>query len=159
MLTAERTDVQLGQYTITQESRMLTTITLERRGSGGRFDLDGASYRIRPQSLRRSYDLVGDGQSLVATAEGVRRRLWTVQADEQIYRFRRNSIRARGESLLDSADRPLGSIIRSGRWKVGAVGDLSGVDTRVQIFAIAVALVRWRQRQRTAAAVLGAANG
>lgn len=135
---------------------MLTTLTLGRAGSGGRFDLDGASYRIRPRSFRRSYDLVAEDLSPVASAEGARRRRWTVRAPGQIHRFHRNPIVERGESLLGDAGGPAGSIARSGRSTVGA--DLPGVDTRVQVFAIAVALVRWRRRRRTAA-VLGAANG
>ena len=69
--------------------------------------------------------MVNEGGARIASADRVRRKKWTVEADGRTYEFRRASVWRSEEELL-SEGRRVGSVRRKSLWRNDAFADLPG---------------------------------
>ncbi|GAA1395706.1 hypothetical protein GCM10009613_45870 [Pseudonocardia kongjuensis] len=155
MLRAEKTSPWRSAYAFTVDGTPVTTFSSHWWRSGGRMTVDGREYRIGTRAFRSTYTLTdetggaaGPG-AVVATAERVARKRWTVTADGRSYEFRRASI-WRSEQLLVEGGRTLGSVRRLSWWRGGAEAELPGLSLPVQLFVVAVVLSLWEQQSAAA---------
>ncbi|WP_085916025.1 MULTISPECIES: hypothetical protein [Pseudonocardia] len=121
--------------------------------SGGRMTVDGADYQVGANIWGSTYTMTGGPggpDAVVATAERVARKHWTVTADGRSYRFRRASMWS-SEQLLVEGDQTLGSVRRLSWWRGGAEAELPGLSLPVQLFVVAVVLSMWEKQQNAAA--------
>ncbi|MFE3171833.1 hypothetical protein ACFXPA_43695 [Amycolatopsis sp. NPDC059090] len=119
----------LSKYQITSDGRPLTVV--EGR-SGGQFQLDGTSYRIR----RRlgMYQLLAADGSVLASTRRPGARSWSVESGNEVLRFRRTG--RRDHARVDEA----GSVSVS-------AADLPGVEPELQVFVLAALAMRTRRRR------------
>jgi hypothetical protein len=153
MLCATKVGFWKNRYEITADGLPLATWDGSMWQIGGRFELDGRHYEVRSNLWGSKYGMVTENGTVVASANRVGRRRWTVEAAGRTYEFRRASI-WRPEEELYSEGRRVGVIKRVSIWRRDAVADLPGVPVPVQIFMLAVVLTRWDEES----AVLGAAG-
>lgn len=142
MLHAKKVGFWRNRYEITTAGRMLATWEGSMWRTGGTFELDGRRYEIRSNLWGSKYGMATEDGTVVASADRVGRKRWTVEAGDQLYTFRRASI-WRQEQSLCSEDRQVGSIKRTSIWRSDATADLPGLPVPVQIFVLAVVLTMW----------------
>ncbi|MEC3981822.1 hypothetical protein [Amycolatopsis sp. H20-H5] len=155
MLQAKRTSLLAKEYELTRDDRALTTFSVKRGRIGAQFTLDGADYRIRSHRFSGVYELLGADGSVLATTDRVSRR-WSMHVSGRAWHFRRTAIASRDYSMIGEQGERTGSIRRTGHGSSGVAADLPGLELNLQVFALAVVLLRWR-RKRAAVAVRGAA--
>jgi hypothetical protein len=151
MIRAERTTLWGRDHLITADGREVTTFSASWWTSGGRFALDGREYEVRTNLRGRRYGMTEAGSDVpVATADGVGRRHWTVDAGGRAHEFRRTSLWSSDQALVLDG-REVGSVHRASAWRGGAVADLPGLDVAVQVFVVAVVLTMWARASAAAA--------
>ncbi len=91
---------------------------------------------------------------IVATADRVGRKRWTVEASGRTYRFQRVSW-WRSEELLVADGRPVGSVRRVSRWRSDAVADLPDLPLPLQVFVVVVVMTMWDAQAAAAATGAG----
>jgi hypothetical protein len=150
---AEKTGSWRSCYEISADGRPLTCFDGSTWRSGGRFTLDDRAYTVSARRFGSSYVLAdeaaGPGAAPLAVAHRVGNREWTVAAAGREYRFRRTSF-WRGDQELLGPDGPVGGIRCLSPWRGGAVAELPGLATPLQVFVVAVVLCMWEAQ--TAAA-------
>ncbi|MFD2472291.1 hypothetical protein [Amycolatopsis silviterrae] len=129
MLHAKKTGLASKRYEITRDGQPLTVVEAR---SGGKFQLDGAGYRLGTRQL-----LAADG-SVIASAHRPGRREWSVESGGEVLRFRRTG--RRDHARVDEAGNTIGTL--SAR-----VADLPGVAPELQVFALALLVMRARRRR------------
>lgn len=142
MLEATKAGVWKSRYDITMDGRPITTWDPSVWKTGGTFVLDRRSFDVRANLWGSRYSLVRDDGRLIASADGVGRKRWTVEADGRTYEFQRASLRRREEELRVGSRRA-GLINRPSMWRSDTVADLPGLPLPVQIFALAVVITKW----------------
>lgn len=150
MLTARKASFWRNVYEIGVDDRVITTWSGSFWRSGGDFELDGESYRVRSSVTGRSFTMTDAGGRTVASASRVGRKRWTVDADGHLYHFRRTSFWSGDQELHDDAGRR-GDIRRTGFWRTGVVADLPGLAPPVQVFVLGVVITMWNNEQAAAA--------
>lgn len=119
--------------------------------SGGSFDLDGRSYRIRANGWGTRYTMTDDREAVVAEAERVGRKQWQVHAGGRSYDFVRDSFwRGSDEQLMDG-DTVVGRIRKTSSWRGDVAAELPGLPVPVQIFVLGVVLTNWNNQAAAAA--------
>ena len=94
--------------------------------------------------------MTDEASMIVATADRVGRKRWTVEASGRTYRFQRVSW-WRSEELLVADGRPVGSVRRVSRWRGDAVADLPDLSLPLQVFVVVVVLTMWDAQAAAAA--------
>jgi hypothetical protein len=156
MLNAEKTSIWSSRYDISDSGRQIARWEPSWWRSGGAFELDGQRYEVRSTTWGSRFELLGPHGAVLASAERVGRKRWTLRAGDRSYQFRRASMwRSDQELLLD--DLPVGSIRRTSAWRSSAVADLPGLPLPVQVFVLCVVLALWARAATTTGAV--AASG
>lgn len=155
MLHARKAGFWTGRYEIIVEGRVVARWEPSIWRTGGRFELDGRHYEIRGNVWGSRYGMTAEDGTVVASADRVGRKNWTVQAAGRVYTFQRASW-WRPDQILHFEGRQVGSITRSSMWRSDAVADLPGLPVPVQVFVLAVVLTMWSQQAATAAAGGGA---
>ncbi|WP_020659473.1 hypothetical protein [Amycolatopsis benzoatilytica] len=150
MLHAKKSGLASRRYEITSDGKPLTVVEAR---SGGRFELDGATYQLR-RPLGRAYQLLSADGSVLATAARPGDRTWSVESGGEHLRFERAALRGRDHTQVDAAGNAIGSIAVG---HSGIDADLAGTDLRLQVFAIAALAMRLRRRRSAIAA--GAVSG
>jgi hypothetical protein len=157
---AERSGFWRARYAISIDGTPVTTFDSAMWRSGGRFALRGRDYVVTSSRMGHHYALAesdstgtADGP-VVAVADRVGRKNWTVTAEGTEYSFRRASM-LRGDQELLGADGPVGRIAQRSMWKGGAVAELPGLPTAVQVFVVAVVLSMWASQSAAAGASAG----
>lgn len=169
MLQAKKISWWRSHYAITADGQLVTSWEQSAWRSRGSFELDGTRYEVRGNLWGNRYELVtgataaGDAAgnvtpgdvtpgdvAVVASANRVGRKRWTVEAQGQTYEFRRASI-WRYEEELHCDGRPVGSVRRSSWWRSDVHADLPGLPRPVQIFVLVVVLMKWEQQDSAAA--------
>jgi hypothetical protein len=133
-----------GRYDLLDGSRRVATWEGAHWSTGGRFTLDGRSFTVRADLQGDVVTLTEGGGRRVATAHGIGRRHWAIEAAGTTYQFSRGAPWHREERLYDEARRRLGSVRRTNLWRGDATADLPGLPPEIEVFAIAVALTRWQ---------------
>ena len=117
---------------------------------GGAFELDGRRFTVRSNVRGSTYTMVDDAGAVVATADRVGRKRWTVEAAGQTYRFRRASFWGDEEELL-LGDAPVGSVRKTSFWRGDVAVELPGLAPALQLFVLGVVISMWNARAATAA--------
>ena len=142
MITARRLRLWDGRYDLLEDERRVATWESTHWSTGGRVTLDGCSFTVRADLPGDRASLTAAGGRRLATAHGIGRRSWTIEADGTTYHFSRRAPWLHEETLSDRGRR-LGSVRRTNLWRGDAAADLPGIPRVVEVFAIAVALSRW----------------
>ena len=121
--------------------------------TGGTFDLAGRRYDVRSNGWGTRFEMTDESGMIVAAADRVGRKRWTVQASGRSYQFQRASW-WRSEEVLVGNGRPVGSVRRVSAWRGDAVADLPDLLLPVQAFVLVVVLTMWDSG--AAAAAVGA---
>ena len=142
MLEARRVGVWGGRYDLVADGERVATWEKSGWQPGGTLELDGRRYVLRADLMERTCALVGSGGVRIASADRVGRKDWTIAAGGATYRFRRTAPWRLKETLLVDGQR-VGSLRRRNAWRGPAVAELPGVPLDVEVFALAVVLMRW----------------
>jgi len=118
---------------------------------GGDFELDGRRFQVRANVRGNTYTMVDDTGAVVASADRVGRKRWTVEAAGQTYHFRRKSFWGHEEELVLGNTR-VGSVRRTSFWRGDVTVELPGLATALQLFVLGVVIRMWRARAAAAAA-------
>jgi hypothetical protein len=118
---------------------------------GGDFELDGRRFRVRSNARGNKYTMVDDVGAVVASADRVGRKRWTVEAAGQTYDFRRTSFWGHEEELVHG-DTRVGSIRKTSFWRGDVAVELPGLATALQLFVLGVVISMWHARAVAAAA-------
>jgi hypothetical protein len=154
MLEARRISLWRNRYDIVADGQPLAMWDGRVWRNGGTFDLAGRRYDVKSNLWGARFEMTDEAGMIVARANRVGRKRWTVEASDRTYRFQRASW-WRSEELLLADDRPMGSVRRVSRWRRDAVADLPDLPLAVQVFVVVVVLAMW-DAQATAAATAGA---
>jgi hypothetical protein len=154
MLEARRVNLWRNRYEIVADGQPLAMWDGRVWRNGGTFDLAGRRYDVKSNVRGTRFEMTDEAGIIVATADRVGRKRWTVQASSRTYRFQRASW-WRSEELLGADGRPVGSVRRVSHWRRDAVADLPDLPVPLQVFVIVVVLTMW-DAQATAAATAGA---
>ncbi len=150
MLTARKTGAFSREYRIEADDRLVTTFRPSWWRSGGTFTVEGHEYTIRQNFWGVRYGMAMADGTVVATADRVGRKLWSVDAEGRTLHFRRISIWSGDQAMVDG-DREVGSIRRLSWWRGGALADLPELDPALQVFVVAVVLTMWDNQANAAA--------
>ncbi len=156
MLRAQKAGMWKRDYVITSDGEPVTTFSPARWKTGGQFTLGGTEYTIRANVWGSTYGMTAADGAVLATADRVGRKRWSVEAGGELYRFQRES-RWRPDQALVLGDKKVGTIKRASAWKGGAVAELPGMGVPVQVFILAVVVTMWSQQ--AAAGGAAAAGG
>ena len=156
MLEARKSSSWRNRYEISIAGRVVTTWDSTVWRNGGKFELEGWEYQVRGGAWGNRFDMVDARGALVASANRVGRKRWTVEAAGQVYQFQRRSVWSNDQELV-AGGRPIGSIRRTSVWRHGLAADLPGLPLPVQIFVVGVVLKMWEQQATVAAAGAGGA--
>ncbi|MFG1605888.1 hypothetical protein [Actinoplanes sp. NPDC049265] len=149
-LTATRPSFWKNDYELAVDGRVVTRWNAKFWRAGGSFELDGRTYEVRTNAWATRYEMTDQPTGvLMATAERVGRKRWTITADGRTYAFQRGSV-WRLEQLLILDGHPAGSIRRPYLRPGTAEADLPGLPPHVQIFAFLVVLSGWDQASAAA---------
>lgn len=137
MLTLETTSFWGNRYTLAEDGNPVTTWDPSWWASGGSFELDGHTYTVRSNGWGSRYTMVDGQGAVVAEAERVGRKNWTVLAGGRTYAFRRPSFWS-GEQHLVDGERVIGVIKRTSVWTSNLSADLPSLPLPVQVFVLGV---------------------
>ena len=142
MIEARRTSRWTRAYELSLDGRPLTTFDRAFWRNAGTFTVDGRRFELRSDLWGSTYRLAEADGTVVASAQRVGRKDWTVQVGDRTHQFRRRSVwRAEEELLVEG--QPVGAIRRTSMWSGGAQADLPGLSPEVAVFALAVVLTHW----------------
>jgi hypothetical protein len=150
MLQARKPSWWTNSYDILADSKLVTRWNRSAWRSGGSFELEGRQYTIRSNAWGTKYTMTSGTDRVIASAERVGRKNWTVQAGGHTYEFQRTSM-WRQEQTLIRGGRATGVIKRTSSWRGDATADLPELDAPVQVFVLAVVLTMWDNTAAAAA--------
>jgi hypothetical protein len=142
MIEAHKVSAWKGRYDIAADGRQVATWDKSAWTSGGTLEIDGRRHDVRADLWRGNWTMTDTTGAVVATATGVGRATWTVEAGRVTHEFRRGSW-WRYEVHLLAAGAAVGSVRRPRLWHADAVADLPGLPLDVAVFALAVVLAKW----------------
>ncbi len=142
MLQARKPSWWTNSYDILADDKLITRWNRSTWSGGGTFELQERTYTIRSNGWGTKYTMITGTDRVVASAERVGRKNWTVQAGGHTYEFKRTSMWRQEESLIRQG-RPVGVIKRTSTWRSDATADLPDLDPAVQVFVLAVVLTMW----------------
>ena len=142
MLEARRVSLWRNRYEIVADGQPLATWDGRVWRNGGTFELAGRRYDVKPNVGGTRFEMTDEAGSIVATANRVGRKRWTVEASGRTYRFQRASW-WRFEQLLVADGRPVGSVRGVSSWRRDAVADLADLSLPLQVFVVVVVLTMW----------------
>ncbi|MBL7256183.1 hypothetical protein JKJ07_17950 [Actinoplanes sp. LDG1-01] len=143
---------------MTDRGREITTWDKSTWKSGGEFTLEGRRFRVRSKIWGSKYTMVDDSDTVVASAERVGRKHWTVSAGGQTYNFRRKSFWSSEEEFV-LGDTRVGSIRKTSFWGGTVEVELPGLTPQLQLFVLAVVLSKWDAEAAAAAASSSGGGG
>lgn len=150
MLEARRTSLWRRCYEIVAEGQPLAMWDSRVWRRGGTFELAGRRYDVKSNVRGTRSEMIDEAGMIVATADRVGRKRWTVEASGRTYRFQRASW-WRSEQLLVADGQPVGSVRRVSRWRRDAVANLPGLPLPLQVFVVVVVLTMWDAQAAAAA--------
>lgn len=152
MLRAHKISAWKREYRIeSDDGRVATEFRPNWWESGGTFVIEGHEYTIRQNFWGVKYGMAMADGTVVATADRVGRKNWSVDAEGRTLHFRRASMWSSDQLLVDG-DREIGSIRSTSWWRSDAEADLPGLDPALQVFVVAVVLTMWANQASAAAA-------
>ncbi|MBE1489221.1 hypothetical protein [Plantactinospora soyae] len=141
-LTAKGQGLFKNDYELSADGKPLTYWNAKSLRSGGSFPLDGRTYEVKANILATQWELTDETGMLVAVAERVGRKNWTITSGGRTYAFERASIFRLEERLIVDG-KPAGSIRRKYLHSDVSHADLPGLPAPIQVFAFIVSLSGW----------------
>ncbi len=142
MIKARRRSAWRNDYEITADGRPLAVFNGSLWRGGGALVVGGEHYEVRSSTWATSYSLVGDGGAVIASAQRIGRKDWSIDADGVTHAFRRSSAWSLEQEHLVQG-MPVGTIRRTSMWRGDAVADLPLLPRLVALFAVTVVLTTW----------------
>ncbi|MCM4080508.1 hypothetical protein [Paractinoplanes hotanensis] len=150
-MEARKTSAWKSNYVVTDRGREIATWDKSTWKSGGEFTLEGRRYRVRSNGWGNKYTMTDDSDTVLAAADRVGRKRWTVTADGQTYHFRRRSIWASEEELVLGETR-VGSVRKTSFWRGDVNVELPSLTPALQLFILGVVISKWDAEAAAAAA-------
>jgi hypothetical protein len=135
---------------VTDRGRQIAVWDSSMWKSGGEFELDGRRFQVRSNAWGTKYTMVDDTGAVVASADRVGRKRWTVAAGGLTYHFRRKSIWSNEEELV-LGDTRVGSVRKTSFWRGDIAVELPSLATVVQLFVLGVVISIWNAQAAAAA--------
>lgn len=150
-MEARKTSAWKGHYVVTDRGREIATWNKSTWKSGGEFTIEGRRFRVRSNGWGNKYTMTDDSDTVIASADRVGRKRWTVTADSQTYNFRRRSFWASEEELV-LGDTRVGSVRKTSFWRGDVDVELPGMAPALQLFILGVVISKWDAEAAAAAA-------
>jgi hypothetical protein len=141
-MEARRRSAWRNDYEITADGRPVAVFTGSLWRGGGALTVDGRRYEVKSSTWATSYTLVDDAGAVVAEAQRIGRKDWSIDAGGATHAFRRSSAWSLEQEHVVQG-MPMGAIRRTSMWRGDAVADLPGLPSLVALFAITVVLTTW----------------
>ncbi|TWP50757.1 hypothetical protein FKR81_19320 [Lentzea tibetensis] len=145
MLEAKRVSLFRNRYELAADGMPLASWDGRFWSTGGTLELDGRRFDVKASPMGRRYQMTDETGAVVAEADRVGRKDWTVTADGRTYRFQRAAWWSTAQQLL-SDGQPVGSVRRVGPLSSNAVAELPTLPLPTQVFVVAVVLTLWAQQ-------------
>lgn len=155
MLIAKRTSVWRAQYEVTQDSHLVARWDGSVWRSGGDVNVAGQVFQVRGNAWGSRFSMLDKAGGVVAAAERVGRKRWSVTAGGVTYQFQRASVWSQAQDLLVDG-RTVGSVRKVSVWRGDVAVDLPGVPLPVQVFVLGVIVTMWQAQSAAAASGGGA---
>lgn len=149
MLEARKTSIWRSRYEICIAGQPVATWHGAIWRSGGDVEWDGRRYQVRGNAWGNRFGMVDAAGEIVAKADRVGRKRWTVQAAGQTYHFQRASLFS-SEQEWHTAGQRIGSVKQTSLWRGDVVANLPGLPLPVQIFVLGVVITMWDQEANAA---------
>lgn len=149
MLEATKSGPFARRYDITVDGRSVASWSQTLWRSGGDIVLAGDTYRVDAARFSNRFTMTDQFGRVVATAERVGRRQWTMVADGRTHQFRRASIWSYRQDLM-LGDNSVGFIRRTGIWNARIEADLPTLSHPAQVFLVGVMVTTWDREASTA---------
>jgi hypothetical protein len=149
-MEAKRVSMWKSRYLVTDAGREITTWDGSSWKSGGTFELDGRRYQVRSNGWGNKYTMTDEAGGVLASADRVGRKRWTVDAGGQTYQFRRKSFWTSEEELL-LGDNSVGSLRKTSLWGGDIAVNLPGLPRPLQVFVLGVVISKWDAESAAAA--------
>ena len=149
MLLAKRTSIWRGRYEVSQDGRPVARWDGSLWGSGGDLQVAGHAFQVRGNAWGSRFSMLDKAGGVVASAERVGRKHWSVTAGGVTYQFQRASVWTQAQDLYAGGQK-VGSVRKISMWSGDVAVDLPGVPLPVQIFVLGVLITMW-QAQSSAA--------
>jgi hypothetical protein len=155
MLTAKRTSVWRSRYEVGQDGHVVARWEGSLWRSGGGLEVAGRTFEVRGNAWGSRFSMLDKAGGVVAAADRVGRKRWTVTAGGVTYQFQRASMWGHAQDLYADG-RKVGSVRKVSFWGNDVAVDLPGVPLPVQVFVLGVIVTMW---QAQAAAASGGGGG
>ncbi|WP_250036029.1 hypothetical protein [Paractinoplanes maris] len=149
-MEARKLSVWKSKYQVTDRGREIATWDSSVWKTGGEFTLDGRRFQVRSNAWGSKYAMKDDTGTIVAAADRVGRKRWTVSADGQTYQFRRKSFWASEEELV-LGDTRVGSVRKASFWGGTVEVELPTLTPALQLFVLGVVISKWEAESAAAA--------
>jgi hypothetical protein len=106
MLEARRVSLWRNRYEIVSDGQPLAMWDGRVWRNGGTFNVAGRRYEVKSNVWGTRFDMTDEAGMIIATADRVGRKRWTVEANGRTYRFQRASW-WRSEQSLVADGRPV----------------------------------------------------
>lgn len=150
-MEAQKVSFWKNRYRVTDQGREITVWDSSVWRSGGEFELHGQRFQVRSNAWGTKYSMVDAADTVLASADRVGRKRWSVRAGEQTYQFKRKSFWSTEEELL-LGDTRVGSVRKTSVWGNDVAVELPGLAPELQIFVLGVVLSMWESQAAAAAA-------
>ncbi|MEU4563250.1 hypothetical protein AB0F72_33135 [Actinoplanes sp. NPDC023936] len=150
MLTAGRKSMWRSQYQLALDGAQVAEWDPKVWKTGGRFTLDGQDFEVRAHGWGSTFSMTDGQGTVLAEAQRVGRKNWTVQAGDVAYEFQRVSIWRNDQDLMRDGV-PVGTIRQTSSWSGSLEADLPGLALPVQIFIVGIMITWWNSQAAAAA--------
>ena len=148
-MEAHKISVWKGRYRVSDGGREITTWDSSTWKSGGEFLLDGQRFQVRSNAWGNKYTMTDDFGTILASADRVGRKRWSVEAGGQTYHFRRKSMWTSEEEML-LGDTRVGSVRKTSAWRGDVDVELPTLARPLQLFVLGVVISMWEAQAAAA---------
>jgi hypothetical protein len=141
-MEARKVSVWRSRYSVTERGREIAIWDSSVWKNGGEFELEGHLFQVKSNAWGNRYSMVDDSGAVVASADRVGRKRWSVEAGGQTYQFRRRSPWSSEEELV-LGDTRVGSVRKTSFWRGDIDVELPTLTTAVQLFVLGVIISAW----------------
>jgi hypothetical protein len=148
-MEAHKISVWKGHYRVTDGGREITTWDSSTWKSGGEFLLDGQRFQVRSNAWGSKYTMTDDFGTVLASADRVGRKRWSVEAGGQTYHFRRKSMWTSEEEMV-LGDTRVGAVRKTSVWRGDVELELPTLPRPLQLFVLGVVISMWEAQAAAA---------
>lgn len=156
MLLAKRTSIWRARYEVSQHGHPVAHWDGAVWRQGGDLEVAGQPFQVRGNMWGSRFSMLDKAGGVIAAADRVGRKRWSVTAGPVTYQFQRASVWSEAQDLLVDG-RKVGSVRKVSVWRSDVAVDLPGVPLPVQVFILGVLVTMWQAH--AAAAASGGGGG